>query len=57
MSLDKAFYLLQEKIGDIFGPLSQIWDFLECQKNTAHDQNSQIEGKVPVNVTEMLTTA
>ena len=38
LSLDKAFCSVEEKIGKIFRPLSQIWDFLEGQKNTAHEQ-------------------
>ena len=57
LSLDKAFCSMQEKIGNIFGPLSQIWDFLEVQKNGAHEQISQIEGNIGENVTEMFTMA
>ena len=41
-------------IGNIFGPLSQIWDFLEGQKNVSHEQISQIEGDIPKIVTEKL---
>ena len=57
LSLDKFFCSMQEKIGNIFRPLSQIWGFLEGQKNAAHEQISQIEGNVPEYVTEMFTTA
>ena len=42
MSLDKAFCSMQEKIGNVSGLLSQIWDILEGQKNAAHEQISQI---------------
>ena len=57
LSLDKDFCLMQEKTGNIFGPLSQIWDFLEGQKNAAHEQIAQIEGYIPEHVTEMFATA
>ena len=60
IDLKIKFLLSQKKTKEtlsLFGPLSQIGDFLECQKNTFHDQVSQIEGEVPINVTEMLTTA
>lgn len=57
LSLDKAFCSMQEKIGNICGPLSQTWDFVEVQKNGAHEQIFQIEGNIRENVTEMFTTA
>ena len=57
LSLDKAFCSMQEKVGNICGPLSQIWDFLEVQKNGAHEQISHILGNIRENVTEMFTTA
>ena len=47
---------MQEKIGNIFAPLSQIWDFLVGQKNAAHEQISQIEGDILKGVREMFTT-
>ena len=54
MSLDKTFCLIQGKIGNIFGPLSQIWDFLEGQKNADHEQIYQTESDIPEDVTEIL---
>ena len=55
--LDKSFCLMQEKIGNISGPLLQILDILEGQKNAAHEQISQTEGEIPEDVAEMLTMA
>ena len=40
----------KKKKGNIFGPVSQIWDFLEGQKNAAHEQISQTEGDNPEDV-------
>ena len=40
LSLDEAFCSMQQKIGNIFGTLSQLWDFLEGQKNGSHVQIS-----------------
>ena len=40
----------KKKKGNIFGPVSQTWDFLEGQKNAVHEQISQIEGDNPEDV-------
>ena len=48
---------MQEKNGNIFVPLSQIWEFLEGQKYAVHEQISQIKGDIPEDVMEMFTTA
>ena len=56
LSLDKSFGSVQEKIGNVFRPLSQIWDFLEVQKTAVHKQISQTEGNIPEDVTEMFVT-
>ena len=57
MSLDKAFCSMQEKAWNIFGPLSQLWDILEGQKDASHEQISQTEDDIPEDVEEMFTTA
>ena len=57
LSLDKSFCSVQEKIANIFRPLSQIWNFLEGQKTAVHKQISQIEDNIPEDVIEMFTTA
>ena len=38
LSLDKAFNHIQERIGHIFGPFSQVWDFIEAQKKEISNQ-------------------
>jgi len=35
LSLDKALTSVQDKITNVFGPLSQVWEFLEIQKDEA----------------------
>ena len=47
---------MKDKNGNIFVSLPQIWDFLDCQKNSAHEPISQIEGDIPEDVTELFTT-
>ena len=46
---------MKDKIGNIFVSLPQIWDFLDCQKNSAHEPISQIEGNIPEDVKELFT--
>ena len=38
---------MQEKIGNTFGSLLQIWDFLEGQKSGTHEHISQTESYIP----------
>lgn len=53
LSLDKAFSSIQDKISNVFGPLSQVWEFLEIQKDNAIDHVSRLKEEV----TEMLNSS
>ncbi|XP_066934535.1 DNA ligase 1-like [Clytia hemisphaerica] len=44
-SPNKAFTSLQEKISNVLGPLSRVWEFLESQKDRVIEQTSQMEEK------------
>ena len=57
LALDKAFGSVQEKIGNIFGPISQLWDFIETQKNDTVEQISKMEGDIPEEAEQMLKIA
>ena len=59
LSLDKALDGVQTKIGNIFSPLSQIWEFIEGQRN---DVKTQIESQedqedIPKELLEMFETS
>lgn len=58
LSLDKAFSSIQDKISNVFGPLSQVWEFLEIQKDNAIDHVSRLkEEEMSEDVTEMLNSS
>ena len=58
LSLDKAFGSVQDKVLNIFGPLSQVWEFLEIQKDHAIEQTSNMpEEEFTQEVVDMLRSA
>jgi len=43
LSLDKAFSSIQEKIGQVFGPMSTIRDFIEKERENVHAKIAEAE--------------
>uniref|UniRef100_A0A7M5UXD4 Uncharacterized protein n=1 Tax=Clytia hemisphaerica TaxID=252671 RepID=A0A7M5UXD4_9CNID len=58
LSLDKAFESVQDKVLNVFGPLSQVWEFLEIQKDQAIEQTSNMsEEEFTSDMDDMLRSA
>ena len=58
LSLDKAFESIQDKVLNIFGPFSQVWEFLEIQKDNAIQQTSNMpKEELTDEVKDMLRSA